>query len=145
MKRTIIILLLCFITSGTMANTALQTKDTIPPMLLGHFMDDYGIEYDISDTLWVQLPNIKYHIISWDTAGKYLLARNDDKNRSEAGLFTRIDYMSFRNMEPFHWGFCLTVYDAKTPEEARAKAQVDRANPRKGCGGYPFSRMKRVK
>lgn len=31
--------------------------DTIPSGLLGNFMDDYGIRYSISDTLWTQLPN----------------------------------------------------------------------------------------
>jgi hypothetical protein len=47
-------------------------------------------------------------------------------------------------MAPFLWGFCLTTYDAKTIEEAQTKAKADRANPRKGCNGYPFSRMKRT-
>lgn len=118
--------------------------DTIPSMVKGNFMDDYGIRYSINDTLWTQLPNVKYHIISWNTEEQYLLIRNDDKNLSEAGLYTRIDYMPFSNMAPFLWGFCLTTYDAKTMEEAKTKAKADRENPRKGCNGYPFSRMKRT-
>jgi hypothetical protein len=52
--------------------------------------------------------------------------------------------MPFQNMETFHWGFCLTVYNAATHTEAETKAQADRQNPKKGCGGFPFSRMKRV-
>jgi hypothetical protein len=90
------------------------------------------------------LPNVKYHILSWDTAGKYLLARNDNKNPSEPGLYTRIDYMFFNKMNPFLWGFCLTTYDAKSLGEAKSKADADRTNPRKGCNGFPFSRMKRT-
>jgi hypothetical protein len=118
--------------------------DTIPANVLGNFMDDYGIRYTVTDTLFTQHPNVKYHIISWNTAEQYLLARNDDKNPSEKGLYTRIDYMSFSNMEPFLWGFCLTTYNATSVKEARDKARADRQNPRKGCNGYPFSRMKRT-
>ena len=86
---------------------------------------------------------MKYHIISWNVAEQYLLARNDDNNPSEPGSYTRIDYMDFSNMEPYLWGFCLTVYNAATIEDARNKAKSDKQNPKKGCNGFPFSRMKR--
>jgi len=118
--------------------------DTVPSLLKGNFMDDYGIRYTINDSLWIQVPNAKYHIICWNTEAGYLLARNDDGNPGEAGLYTRIDYMSFSNMNPYHWGFCLTVYNAKTIREAEENASADRQNPKKGCGGFPFSRMKRT-
>jgi hypothetical protein len=118
--------------------------ESIPSWLKGEFQDDYGIRYTISDSLWWQQPRARYHIIKWNAAGQYLIARNDDKNPSEAGLYSRIDYMSFANMEPWQWGFCLTVYNAKTDSLAEVAAKADRLNPRKGCGGYPFSRMKRV-
>lgn len=118
--------------------------DTIPVMLKGKFTDDYGIRYMVTDTVWTQLPNVTYHIISWNLEEEYLLARNDANNPSEPGLYTRIDFMRFSNMEPFLWGFCLTTYDARSVEEAEKKAKADRANPKKGCNGYPFSRMKRV-
>ncbi len=118
--------------------------DSIPTHVLGNFMDDYGIRYTVTDTLWTQHNGINYHIIKWNTNEQYIIARNDNANPSEAGLYTRIDYMSFQNMEPFLWGFCLTVYNATTETEAETKAQADRQNPKKGCGGYPFSRMKRV-
>ena len=117
---------------------------TLPPLLKGNFVDDYHIQYQLTDSLWTQLPNVKYHIISIDTISQFLLARNANTNPSEAGLFTRIDYMTFSNMEPFHWGFCLTVYNATTIAEAKTKAKADRLDPKKGCNGYPFSRMKRI-
>jgi hypothetical protein len=113
----------------------------LPSFLTGSFKDDYGIRYTINDTLWVQRPYVKYHILFIDTAAQYLLAKNDKQNPGEKGLYTRIDYMRFTNMEPYHWGYCLTVYNAATMEEAKNKAQADRTNPRKGCNGYPFSRM----
>ncbi|HTD94098.1 MAG TPA: hypothetical protein VK644_09810 [Chitinophagaceae bacterium] len=47
-------------------------------------------------------------------------------------------------MAPFEWGFCLTVYNAKSDSLATQATPADRNHPRKGCNGYPFSRMKRA-
>jgi hypothetical protein len=115
----------------------------LPANITGHFTDDYGISYSINEKEWIQLPNIKYHIIKYDSIGQYLIAKNAATNPSEAGLYTRIDWMYFTGMEPWEWGFCLTRYNASTQEEAIAANNADRSNPKKGCGGYPFSRMKR--
>ncbi len=111
--------------------------------MLGNFQDDYGIRYTISDTTWIQHSNIKYHLLKYDSVGEFFIARNAATNPSDPGLYTRIDVIRFTNMEPWYWGFCLTTYNAKTVEEAITKQEADRTNPRKGCGGYPFSRMKR--
>ena len=138
----IIIVIVVYGTSCTSSNHIQKPADTIPPLIKGQFSDDYHIGYNISDTLWIQLPNVKYHILSCDTTAQYLLARNDDHNPSEPGLYTRIDYIRFNNMKPFEWGFCLTVFDAKTMEEAKLKTTADRQNPKTGCNGFPFSRMK---
>ena len=121
-----------------------QTTDTIPAHLKGDFTDDYGIRYSISDRVWTQHPNIKYHIIRCNTNDQYLIARNDHQNPSEPGLYTRIDYMTFDNMAPYNWGFCLTVYNAKTDSLAEKTAKADKQNPKKGCNGFPFSRMKKT-
>ena len=119
-----------------------QTK--APEMLKGNFTDDYKIAYTINDTLWIQKPNAKYHIIKWNEEEQYLIARNDKNNPADGGLYTRIDYMTFENMSPFLWGFCLSAYNAPTEVAAEVVKIGDRANPRKGCNGFPFSRMKRV-
>lgn len=42
-------------------------SENIPTLLKGDFTDDYGIQFTINDSLWVQHPNVKYHIISWET------------------------------------------------------------------------------
>jgi hypothetical protein len=120
-----------------------RADDKIPAMFKGNFVDDYGIRYTVNDTLFMQLPRTKYHIIKWNVKDQYIVARNDDQNPGEGGLYTRIDYMQFSNMEPWKWGFCLSVYDAKTDLIAEETAKTDRKNPMKGCNGYPFSRMKR--
>jgi hypothetical protein len=140
---------LCFILLLTLTISCKSTSkttrlNTIPQDILGNFKDDYDISYTISNNTFKQHPGIKYHLISYNREEQYFIARNDDKNPSEAGLYSRIDIMYFQNMEPFRWGFCLTAYKAKTKEEAIATAAADRTNPRKGCGGFPFSRMKKI-
>ena len=144
-----LIAVICFISFTTVEKKTSQkdhatTKDTIPSFVLGNFMDDYGIRYSVSDSVFLQHPNIKYHIIRWNTSEQYIIVKNGDKNPSEPGLYSRIDYMSFQDMDPFLWGFCLTVYNAKTDSLAEFSAKADRQNPRKGCNGYPFSRMKKL-
>ncbi len=90
--------------------TAITVQATIRtdsiPYILGNFEDDYGIRYNITDSLWTQEPGIKYHILQWNKKDQWIIARNDNKNPSEAGLYTRIDYMKFENMQPYLWGFC---------------------------------------
>lgn len=142
-KISIILLLLCsFSVSYAQDTTAVKPK--IPAVFTGNFVDDYGIKYTVNDTLWQQQPGTKFHIIKWNIKEQYLLARNDDKNPGEGGLYTRIDYMQFNNMKPWLWGYCLSVYDAKTDAIAEATAKADRTHPKQGCNGFPFSRMKRV-
>lgn len=123
-------------------NVSVLANDSIPSYLFGTFVDDYGIEYSLTDTLFTQNPNIRYHIVTWNVKESYFIAQNDLENPSEKGLFTRVDYMKFEGMSPFIWGFCYTDYKAKSVEEAVNKASADRLNPKIGCGGYPFSRMK---
>ena len=139
-----IVILNSLVSCGSSRQSEKTNSENIPTLLKGDFRDDYGIRFTISDSIWMQHPNVRYHIISWDTTAQYLLARNDGNNPSDTGLFTRIDYMLLPDMEPFRWGFCLTVYKAKTMEEAKSSASADRQNPKKGCNGYPFSRMERV-
>ena len=141
MKKITFILLLML---AVLTLNAQNTKPKAPEFALGTFTDDYQITYTINDTLWVQHPNIKYHIIKWNPEQQYLVAKNDAENKTDANKYTRIDYMIFNGMEPFLWGFCLTAYDAATDKIAEETAYADRKNPKKGCNGYPFSRMKKA-
>src|ERR1700750_965894 len=127
------------------ACTATQktTKQKLPSWMTGQFTDDYGITYTINDTVFIMEGAAKYHILQWDQKEQYLLTQNDRNNKTDKGLYTRIDYISFTGMGPFKWGYCFIVYNAIDKETALRAAAADRANPRKGCNGYPFSRMKR--
>lgn len=137
-----IILSLCFVLISLSVFS--QTEKKAPAFAIGNFTDDYGIKYEVNDTVWTQSPNIKYNIIKWVPEKQYLIAKNASTNKFDAGKYTRIDYMAFENMGDWKWGFCLTVYKAETDEMAENTAAADRENPKKGCNGYPFSRMKRV-
>lgn len=128
----------------TTAKISQQTLKQMPSALLGNFKDDYGSSYIITNKEWVQGKSIKYHLLQYNKADNFFIAKNDEANPSDGGLYTRIDIMYFENMKPWHWGYCLTTYKASTMEEAMNTATADRINPRKGCNGYPFSRMKRT-
>lgn len=141
MKILKIIVLLNFFISISQAQTS---PVKLPDFALGNFTDDYGITYTINDTLWIQHPNTKYHIIKWNPEKQYLIAKNDTGNKTDGNKYTRIDYMTFNGMEPWRWGFCLTAYKAETDAIAEQTAEADRQNPKKGCNGYPFSRMKKT-
>lgn len=124
------------------ANTPEATANAAPAALTGRFTDDYGSRYEISDTLWTQDDYGRYRIVEWDTVGGFLIAQNDTSNGYAPGLWSRIDWVKLDSMPPYDWGFCLSAYDVATREEARATDVVDRSNPRIGCNGYPFTRMR---
>ena len=113
------------------------------PVLLGEFEDDYGSRYRISATEWAQGTKARYHIARWYPAGQYAIARNDAANPGDGGLWTRIDWMPLPGMAPWIWGYCYSTYNAPSADSAARVRIADRAHPRTGCNGFPFSRMKR--
>lgn len=137
------IALLAVVLAATALPAQSAPRGSAPAELLGAFRDDYGNDFRISDSVFVHLPRARYRVVEWNVAERYLIAQNDSLNTSDAGLWTRIDWMPFSGMEPFTWGFCLTAYKAPTEAAARATPAADRAAPRTGCNGYPFSRMQR--
>ena len=113
-------------------------------MLIGEWEDDYGIQYRISETLWDQNPGGQYLISKWDAEQGFLIAQNDSTNSEDAGLWTRIDWVPLEGMAPYEWAFCLSAYRENSAESAEVIRIADRSNPRVGCNGFPFSRMKRA-
>ena len=126
--------------TGTRVNH--QSLKQAPSVLLGHFTDDYGSSYTITKKLWKHGTKAQYHLLQYNKEGQFFIARNDKDNPSDPGLYTRIDIIYFEGMEPWRWGYCLTAYKATTMMEAQNTTSTDRTNPRKGCNGFPFSRMK---
>lgn len=117
----------------------------VPDFLIGRFRDDYGITYTVTQQYFLQEPAWKYHIIKYDSAGMFFIARNDKDNDWEPGKYSRIDIVKLNDSKTYTWGFCITTFDANTAAEAETKARANRNDLKKGCGGYPFSRMKRIR
>jgi hypothetical protein len=113
-----------------------------PPLVLGAFEDDYGVRYQVSEDEWIQLPGARYHIVRWNSRGQYLVARNDERNASHPGLWTRIDWVRLPGMAPYTWGFCYSAYAAPSMAVAETVSVARTATPRTGCNGFPFSRMR---
>ena len=115
----------------------------VPDLLRGSFVDDYQVPHVINDTMWSLGSRDRYHIVASNDSARYLIARNDAGNTSDAGKWTRIDWMVLP-MPPYEWAFCLIEYKAETRAEALANVRADREHPRTGCNGFPFSRMRRA-
>lgn len=111
-------------------------------MLLGEWRDDYNSRHTITPTTWTHHPRSTYKVIAWHPDQNYVIARNADDNPSEAGLYTRIDWMPLPDMAPYTWAFCLSAYDAPTAKAAEDVTLANRDTPRTGCNGFPFSRMR---
>lgn len=144
--RMALIVLYALSVSGCRSHDARQLNSaTLVPdeRLIGHFIDDYGIRYSISGSIWRQHPGTVYHIDYWDAAGQFIIARNDESNSGNPGLWTRIDWTILEDSGPYIWGFCLTVYDARSSTIAASAVPALRETPRSGCNGFPFSRMQR--
>lgn len=107
-----------------------------PAALRGEFTDDYGSRHTITDSSWTHHPAIRYRIVRWDTAGRYLVARNADSS------FSRIDWVALAEMDPWEWAFCIATWNAPTADSAARVTIARRETPRTGCGGFPFTRMR---
>jgi hypothetical protein len=116
-----------------------------PVRPLGEFSDDYDIHHTVTADEWFQHPNARYRIVRWNAEGQYLIAQNAATNVTDGGLWTRIDWMPLTGMSPYEWAFCLSAYNAISAEAAERVEIARRDTPKTGCGGYPFSRMRRGK
>ena len=128
-------------TATDTAQARASMAGTPAAMLVGEFGDDYGSHFSITPTTFRQGSRTVYDIVEWNAAGQYLIARNSATNVTDGGKWTRIDWLTLADMAPYTWAFCLSAYNAATRAEA-ASHVADRASPKTGCNGFPFSRMK---
>lgn len=112
-----------------------------PAIVLGSFADDYGGRFTITPSEFTQLPRGRFHIVQWNRNAQFFLAQNDSRNRSDPSRWTRIDYVPLSGMAPFTWAFCFSAWNAPTRSDALAAPAANRAVPRTGCNGFPFTRM----
>lgn len=107
-----------------------------PTALRGEFIDDYGSRHTITDPSWTHHPAIRYQVVRWDTAGRYLVASNADST------FSRIDWVELEEMKPWTWAFCIVTWTAPSADSAANVRIARRETPRTGCNGFPFTRMR---
>lgn len=119
-------------------------EESAPAILVGEFIDDYGIRYSIEADRWVQHPDALYHLHAWNLRDRFIVAQNDSGNASDGGLWTRIDWITLDDSDEYEWAFCYAAYRAPTRQDALVAEPTRRETPRTGCNGFPFSRMKRV-
>lgn len=119
-------------------------ENSAPDFIMGQFEDDYSIRYTISDSLFTMEDHTKLHIMEWNPEEQYFIGQNDSLNPYDPLLYSRIDWVQFEGMDPYHWGFCMSAYNAISLDSARLVSGIDREHPKTGCGGYPFSRMKEI-
>ncbi len=117
-------------------------RSATPKWLMGAFVDDYNGAYRIDESTWRHGERMVYHIVAWHPDSQFLIARNADTNPSDGGRWTRIDWMPLDRMAPYTWAYCLSAWKATSRGEAEAATIADRRQPRSGCNGFPFSRMR---
>lgn len=140
MNKTLIL----FIIALSSCSTTKKENESPPVFLVGNFQDDYEVSYSISDSLFEMEDHTKLHILRWNLEEQYFVGQNDSLNPYDPLLYTRIDWMEFEDMAPFEWGFCMSAYNSISLDSAIAVTTANRKTPKTGCGGYPFSRMKRT-
>jgi len=124
------------------ATSPLGKSNAPDPQVVGAFTDDYNTTHTITATEWRHGTRARYHVVKWNASGQYLIARNDSTNPGDAGLWTRIDWLRLEGMPPWTWGYCMTAYNAPSADSAEATRIANRAAPRTGCNGFPFTRMR---
>ena len=110
---------------------------------LGDFIDDYGEEYKITPREWLQRPHGRLLVARWEVGGSHLIALNDSSNQYDPGKWSRIDWIKLDGMAPWEWAYCLSAYNAPTPDSAEATHLARPDTPRTGCNGHPYTRLKR--
>ena len=115
---------------------------TPPPEMLGAFGDDYGHRFTITPSRWLQHPAMRYEIVAWHPAGRYLIARAPSDSTGRPVRWARIDWVAMPpSQAPYTWAFCISAYDAPTRAVAESTREARPETPRTGCNGFPYSRM----
>lgn len=127
--------------AGVSDPPALSGPEGRPPaVLLGRFVDDYDEVRSISTTDWAPAEGRPLTIERWVPDQRFLIAHSGDD-----GPWTRIDWVMLDD-PTWRWGFCLTAWGQASADAAEEGGDsVARAeNPRVGCNGSPFTRMRPI-
>lgn len=118
-------------------------QDQNDAFIIGDFQDDYNYQYHITNDKWLLQPELLYQFTKWDKENNYIIASSRDKTSGKK-KYTRIDYVLLEDMVPYTWCYCISNYEKESPDEAESIINIDSNDLKKGCNGFPFSRMKKV-
>jgi len=96
-----------------------------------------------------------FHLLDFSNDETWVVARNDCANAYFPGLYSRFDWLVVEGGEGGAAGaagaggaaaadsiyFCQIGYDEASQVAARQLPPADRANLKKGCDGFPWSRL----
>lgn len=109
--------------------------------VMGVYQDAFGSSHAITQTLWDQSSaafTFLFHIIEADNSPGYLLAENDAANSFNPGLFSRFYWTPYLD----NLYYCQDVFDAASPDDARAATPPDATDPTTGgCGGFAWTNL----
>ena len=107
----------------------------------GLYLDAFGGSHAITQTLWDQSDAIftfLFHIIEADNSLGYLLAENDAANSFNPGFFSRFYWTTYLD----NLYYCQDVFNAASPDDARAATPPDATDPTAGgCGGFSWTNL----
>lgn len=119
------------------------TDPTAPPTggfaLEGEWVDDFGTEHVITESVWTQtFPGAAPYTFDIDSLGTdSLVAQNGAGNGYFPGLWSRFDWVL---VDGDPW-YCQSVFDAADAESAADAPDADRGDRDAGCGGFSFTHL----
>lgn len=125
-----------------------------PINLVGSYLDQYGGPHTITASAWLSGPSL-FHLLDFSNDETWAVARNDCANAYFPGLYSRFEWLVVEGGEGGAAGaagaggaaaagstyFCQIGYDEASQVAARQLPPADRANLKKGCNGFPWSRL----
>ena len=120
-------------------------QSSLNPVLLGLWVDDYGDEHNITQSVWSQGKANNYNIKVVNNSGDaWLVAQNDARNQWDRLKWSRYDWVFNESIpQPYQFGFCMAAWNATTETGAANTSGVNYNDLYKGCFGWPFTIMKR--
>lgn len=135
-------LLIAALTGCSLPHQAASPSSTPPAALLGDFIDDYNTRYGITADRFRE-GRTTYRIVEWHPAAQFLLAQQTDSTGATVARWSRFDWVMLPDQGAYRWGYCHSAWRAPSLDSARHTLVVNRDNPRRGCNGNPFTRMRR--
>lgn len=127
--------------AGLMGCASVRPAPLAPAVLLGDFVDDYDTRYRLTADRFRE-GRTTYRIVEWQPAAEYLLAQQTDSTGADLARWSRFDWVMLPDQGVYRWGYCHSAWRAPSLDSARRTLVVDRTNPRRGCNGHPFTRMR---